>query len=271
MIDRETLYKSLRENYYCNIPIDLPRAQIDDAMNSFVRFLELPMDVKSKIDFAISKVHRRGDVGYKHRDPKDDIYNDSKDFFHYHEDIIEKYADFIESNPIIADFVSKAQPIWEKVYKITQEIMRIFDKDYPGTYDKVFTGGTPHIILRFLKYNWQKSGKYLAKPHFDAGSFTIAIAESCEGLRIGSGPDDMKLVEHIENNSMFFVSSNYKKIIDSDVLTPAWHDVIQMDKTQLGKSFARWAMVCFIDGIDVEALSREENHKFYKEEMHSAS
>lgn len=271
IIDKETLYKSLKENYYCNIPIELSRKEIEDAMDAFVEFLSLPMDIKSEIDFSISKVHRRGDVGYKHRDPKDDAYNDSKDFFHYHPALLERYSDFIESNTIVKNFVSKAHPIWEKLYKIIQEIMLIFDKDYPGIYDKIFKDGNPHILLRFLRYNWQTARKYLAKPHFDAGSFTIAIGESCEGLRIGSGPDDLKLVEHREYNAMFFISSNYKKLMDTEEFKPAWHDVIQMDESQIGNSYGRWAIVCFVDGIDVEALSREENHKYYKAEAQSAS
>ena len=42
-------------------------------------------------------------------------------------------------------------------------------------------------------------------------------------------------------------------------------NVIQMDETSVGTSFSRWAIVAFIEAHNVEALSREETHKFYKE------
>jgi hypothetical protein len=117
--------------------------------------------------------------------------------------------------------------------------------------------------LRFLRYSWSKSGKYLAKPHFDAGSFTLAIAESEPGLRIGSCPENLQLVAHKEKEAIFMLSSNFKKLMDTDQLSPGWHDVIQLNETIIGKPYARWAIVAFIDGHDVEALPRSETHKWY--------
>ena len=52
----------------------------------------------------IIPLHRRGEIGYRHRDPEGDIYNDSKDFFHYHPVIWGCYSQFIESNPILSIF-----------------------------------------------------------------------------------------------------------------------------------------------------------------------
>ncbi len=48
-------------------------------------------------------------------------------------------------------------------------------------------------------------------------------------------------------------------------LLPGWHDVIQLDETRVGKPFARWAIVAFIDGHGVEALPRTETHRWYSE------
>ena len=121
-------------------------------------------------------------------------------------------------------------------------------------------------MLRFLKYDWQKSGDLLAKPHFDAGSFTLAIAESCPGLRIGSAPENLKHVMHKPGNAVFMLSSNFQKVIDTDQFSAGWHDVIQVDKTLIGKPFARWAVVAFIEAHGVEALPRTETHKWYAEE-----
>ena len=262
-IIQKELMNSLQKQYYAQIPFPIERSQIEEAMSSFFQFLEQPDEIKNYIDFTIAPMHRRGDVGFKHRDPGDHIYNDSKDFFHYHPAIFEKHAEFLDRNPNVKDFMLKAKPIWEEVSEIISHILTEMESDHPGLKDKIMDTEHPHILLRFLKYNWEESQKNLAKPHFDAGSFTLAIAESCQGLRIGSGPEDLKLVEHIEGNALFMISSNYQKIMENSDLKPAWHDVIQLDETKIGKSYARWALVAFIEAKDVEALSREENHRFY--------
>ncbi|MCP4922940.1 MAG: hypothetical protein GY915_02775 [bacterium] len=118
--------------------------------------------------------------------------------------------------------------------------------------------------LRFLRYDWQSSGKFLAKPHYDAGSFTLAIAESGPGLRIGAGPATLQSVEHKPEEAIFMLSSNFKKVIESSGLSAGWHDVIQLDETSLGNPSSRWAVVAFIEGHSLEALDRIETHKWYK-------
>ena len=207
-------------------------------------------------------MHRRGDIGFKHRDPGDDIYNDSKDFFHFHPFIFEKYQDFINKNPVVATFLNEAHILWKEVYRVFKEVLGEFDKLSPGAASKIFDNPHPHILLRFLKYDWNRSGKYLAKPHFDAGSFTLAVAESCPGLRIGTGLDDLELIQHQDGKVIFMAASNLKKIVDIEGLSPGWHDVIQLDETKIGKHFARWAIVAFCDGHSVEALPRAETHKY---------
>jgi hypothetical protein len=136
------------------------------------------------------------------------------------------------------------------------------EKNNTGILEKIFDSDVPHVVLRFLKYYYQNPGEYLAKPHFDAGSFTVAVAESGPGLRIGTNPDDLEPVTHEENNAIFFISSNINRISDDKRLVPAWHDVVQLDGSKSTDSFSRWALVAFVDGHSVESLSREETHKY---------
>ena len=77
----------------------------------------------------------------------------------------------------------------------------------------------------------------------------------------------MVTVEHNPETAIFMVASNFEKLIKTDKLLPSWHDVIQVDETKIGKSFARWAIVAFIDGHGVEALPRSETHKWYDEKV----
>lgn len=262
-INISELYKKT----YTNVAFPISQIQIENAMTAFFEFLELSQDKKEHISLKISPLHRRGELGFVHRNPEDNIYNDSKDFFHYHPVIEKQYVEFIEQSPVVKNFFKQAYPIWEAVYQSIKEILSIFEKDYPGTLDKIFKSDTPHILLRFLRYDYQKSGAYLAQPHFDSGSFTLGIAESSPGLRIGTHPEDLELVQHKQGNAVFMISSNFKKIINDDHLKPGWHDVIQLDTSKINQPFSRWAMVAFIDGHSVESLSRHETHKFHQEKV----
>lgn len=260
----QDIHESLQERFYVNVPFSISTDIINDAIQAFFKFLNEPGDIKSHIDFTIAPKHRRGDVGFKQRDPNDHIYNDSKAFFHFHPALFDRYADFLDSNPVVNDFMTKAKPIWDLAYTTVKEILNTFEPEFPGIVDKVFHGEYPHLLLRFLKYDWDASGEYLAKPHFDAGSFTLAIAESCPGLRIGSGPENLTLISHKPGNAIFMLASNFQKIMSTSELFPGWHDVIQLDKTLIGKPYARWAIVAFIEAHNVEALPRSETHKWYQ-------
>ncbi|CDZ79117.1 hypothetical protein BN59_03434 [Legionella massiliensis] len=263
ILTEEMVLNLLKSQNYIQVPFPIEPEILEQAVNAFFKFLEEPAEVKDHIDFSIAPQHRRGDVGYKHRDAGDHIYNDSKDFFHFHPAILKRYEDFLANNPVVADFMFKAKPIWDFVSQTVFNILSVLDKEFAGTTKKVFATENVHILLRFLKYDWQESGKYLAKPHFDAGSFTLAVTESCPGLRIGSCPEDLTLVEHSEGNAIFMFSSNFKQVINSDEFSPGWHDVIQLDEAYIGKPFARWAIVAFIDAHGVTALPRSETHKWY--------
>ena len=266
-LDIKEITHHLQNQYYVNVPFPMERSLIEDAVQAFFRFLEEPDAIKDHTRYNISPKHRRGDVGFFHRNPNDHIYNDSKDVFHYHPVLAKEYKEFISQNPVVREFFCKAQPIWELTYQTVWKILQLFEPEYPGLCDQIFKTEHPHVVLRFLKYNWQNAGKYLAKPHFDAGSFTLAIAESCMGLRIGSCPETLELVNHQPGNAVFMFSSNFKKLMNTEKFLPGWHDVIQLDETLIGKSFARWAVVAFIEGAHVEALPRSETHKWYQESV----
>jgi hypothetical protein len=259
----EEIFQALQQKNHVHVLFPYPQADLEAAIQSFFAFLEAPENIKTHINLNIAPLHRRGDVGYQSRQASDHLYNDNKEFFHYHPALFEHYPDFLLQNPIVNDFVLKAKPIWNLVYQTIQEIFTILEPTFPGLSDNVLKTKEPHLLLRFLKYDWANSGKYLAKPHFDAGSFTLAIAESSPGLRIGSCPDDLALVDQKPNHAIFMLASNFQKIMKTDDLKPGWHDVIQLDETLIGKPFARWAIVAFIEAHGVEAQPRTITHQWY--------
>ncbi|QRN03313.1 hypothetical protein GH742_05220 [Legionella sp. MW5194] len=265
-LTHQDIMRQLRQQNHVLVPFALPSTVIHDAMAAFFRFLDEPPVIREHIDFTIAPLHRRGDVGFKQRHPGDDIYNDSKAFFHFHPAIFQRYGTFLTQQPVVNDFMLKAEPVWQAVASTVHALLTTLQPPFPGLVHRVFDTPDVHILLRFLKYNWQQSGKYLAKPHFDAGSMTLAIAESGPGLRIGSGPHDLTPVQHQPGHAIFMLSSNFKQLMPADELTAGWHDVIQLDETFIGKPYSRWALVAFIEAHGVTALPRTETHKWFQGE-----
>lgn len=261
-MSKDVFFRTLSEQCYVHVPFKVPHGAVDLAVAAFFRFLQAPAAIKTHIDFSIAPLHRRGDVGYKHRLATDDIYNDDKEFFHYHPAIESHYADFLCENPVVADLIQRARPLWDATATTVRETLTRFEKHSPGIVNRVFDTTNPHILLRFLKYDWTDSGRNLAKPHFDAGSCTLAIAESTQGLRIGRDADTLSLVNHRPGQAIFMFSSNYRQLLQNDAFQPGWHDVIQIDDTLKGRPFSRWAIVAFIEAHGVKALSRNETHKW---------
>lgn len=201
----KNFYEQLAQQYYAPVPFKYGHAFCTEAVQSFFRFIAQPDRVTKQFDGRLSSEHRRGDLGlvYRHK-TKSNEYNDKKCFFHYHPVLLKQHREAIEKNPVVKDFFTKADALWHEVYRQLQQVLLRLEKKHPGIYSRVLQTKEPHIIVRFLRYDIQTPGKLLAKPHFDAGAMTFAIAESKPGLRMGSGPENLKLVTHHDKQALFF-------------------------------------------------------------------
>ena len=253
----DQIFKDLLEQNYSCIEFPVTPEQIRAAIAAYQEFLKLPMEIKSHISFTTNPNSRRGDVGYVERDPKDSVYNDRKRFFHYHDAIKSRYKEFLLQQPIVRRFVESASPIWQAAYNKGSELMEIFEHKYPGIHSRFFAADEPEILLRFLMYDWQHPNENLAKPHYDVGSFTIAIGESDKGLRIGRSPETLKLIEHSPGEAVFMLAKNFPELVDDNEFSPSWHDVVQVGETT-NKPHARWAIVCFFEASGMSAVGRAD-------------
>lgn len=263
------LEKQLKDQLFIPISFPISRSYIEEAIEGFMEFLKEPEEVKNQIQFRVCQSHRRGDVGFTHRDPDESIYNDSKDYFHYHDAIIDHYPELLAQNEVVRNFFEKASPIWQAAKVAGEGVIHQLSEKYPFLWERFFAGEIPHIILRFIRYNWLESKENLAKPHFDAGSCTLAIAESAPGLRIGRDENSLKLVQNVPQEAIFFLSSNFNRLVNDDTFDPAWHDVIQLNEAHIGKPYARWALVCFFEAQGMTAISREMTHTCHQEKAKS--
>ena len=263
----ELIQKSLKEQFCIQVPFGLSSMKIQEAVTAFLAFLNEPDTIKTRISFSIAPKHRRGDVGYVRRDAQNHVYDDSKEFFHYHPAITERHPDLVTGEDAFSDFLKKADVIWNAAYETVWRLLSELEDRFPGIRGKVFDTKDVHLMIRFLKYEWQNSGTYLAKPHFDAGSFTLAIAESAPGLRIGSNPKDLRPITHEKDKAIFMLSSNFRTMMDSGEFSAGWHDVIQTNESQIGQAYARWAVVAFVEAHGAEALPRSVTHRWVHENV----
>jgi isopenicillin N synthase-like dioxygenase len=263
-ITPEQLYESLKQDYYAQVSFDVPPETIQEAMKSFFSFLELPDELKMAITGKVAPLHRRGDLGLARRNPADGAYSDQKEFFHYHPQLQADHATLIAKYPAMKAFLDHADNIWHKGADTARMMLSKLENFFPGVYKGIFDQDhTPHLVLRFLRYQWDETQENLAKAHFDAGSCTLAIAESSPGLRIGSCHDDLKAVKHQPNHALFFLAQNFKALANSNDLLPGWHDVVRVDaptNQASGTAYTRWALVLFIEGHSLTAPSRSETH-----------
>ena len=257
------LYTQLRRNYYAEVPFGYDHQFCTQAMQSFFKFLELPEPQRNAFNGKLSTKHRRGDLGLVYRRKSEgNGYNDSKCFFHYHPKLQTLHQKEIDANPVVQDFMDRADKIWQEVYDTLGVTLDRLEENFPGIKDNVLKTKEPHILVRFLRYDIQTPGHYLAKPHFDAGSMTFAIAESKPGLRLGSSPEDLKLVDHKDKQALFFLGANISDLIDPTPLKPGWHDVIHVGEKPSDNKYERWALVAFIDGHNTTGAPEALTHKW---------
>lgn len=250
----DEICQTLEKQFYLSIPYDLSRSVINETIDAFLAFAQTEQKVKDHLQSKLPGIHRRGELGFTHREGTDQDH-DTKDFFHYHPYLKKNHAEYISANPIVKRLITQVDLIWNHAEHTTKRILKSLDGNYPGVFNKIFNAKEPHIVLRLVYYQATPDQQILARAHFDAGSFTLAVGESAPGLRIGSHQENLQLVPHEEGRALFMLGANYRQVIASETLSPGWHDVIRVDNLQ-----SRWAIVAFIDGNEIESPSREDTH-----------
>ncbi len=250
---------TLKNNQYIPLDFPIPKEQVHAAVDSFMEFLREPFEVKSEISYLVNPTHRRSDIGYCFRSDKQREGDDEKEYFHYHTTIRERYPDFLHNHPVVKRFVECADPIWWAAHDTVKEFLQSHREEFKDLDQKIFDFPEPHIQLRFLKYFYKNPGRELARGHYDAGTLTLAIAESNPGLRIGRSKESLVPVTHASGKALLMPGIDFPEHV-SDAYSPAWHDVIQLEEQSTQDSFSRWAVVCFFTVKGATSFSRESTH-----------
>jgi len=259
MITYSEIINQLKEKPYAEIPIPISRRQIEKAADAFIVFLSLPQEVKQKFNFIIEPEGdwRSSKSGYWLYE-KEKGATDDKEFFHYNEFVDEHCKELLNlNNEKINNFLNEARNMYNETKKLFQEFMKTFDKEHPGIYEKFFPKGQKsRFILRFNAYPKQNN-QTIALPHYDRGSFTLALGQSNQGLQIGWNDKDISLITHKNGIGLFMPGISFHNIT-SKVFKPAWHNAIQT--TDYNENFTRWSIVFFANYVGMPNVSYETAH-----------
>jgi isopenicillin N synthase-like dioxygenase len=250
-----------KQRYYAQVPAHgITRSTLEEASAAFLTFLELPEVQKSAIcrtmDSGANKT--RIDIGYMKRSAAEDPDGEEKMYFHYHPDVETVFASAIlVAGEKAKQFLSRAQDVWQKTLDIGKDAIQEFETEWPGVGVRFLPSErAPRLVIRFLAYHKTKPGNFLAKAHYDRGTFTIALGESAPGLRIG---DPLVEVEHSAGTAIVMPATGFQ-IDVSAAVKPAWHDVVQRPEAELSANTARWAIVGFFDIQNGSYVPIEKTH-----------
>ena len=281
----ETIHDQWQEKHYAELSGSIERVQIEDAINIFREFCELPEETKRSLNVPGDKGRGKGSLGYVER--KLDTASsettlgkepEHKAYFHYHPRIETELGNEIHDvGPIAENMVGKMRAMWikieEKAFTFIErlETENANDPRYQGLIERFSPDGLtraqpelrhPKLMLRLMFYKKVTGNNVLsANNHYDAGSFGFAICESKPGLQVGEKgkEDEMVEVSRPDGTTLVWPGTNYKQI--DPTIEPTWHGVTQhtTDNVKLGEE-NRWVAVAFLDEYNEIIPTIEETH-----------
>lgn len=251
---------------YEPISIGHTESDITATMNSFMEFLQLPYEERVKVVFVDESRPRTGVSGYQHKghaSPDGSRQQDNKHIFHMTQTLHETYGSHTRRLPHEARvFLRAAYSIHSALSAAAKRKYQELEGDIPGITNILFPpNGKNSNHTRFLAYQDAKRGM-LASPHYDKGTGTIAVAESHGGLRVGYGPEDLKLLERSRFEPIFFPNYGYHQLaemlgVDPTTRRAAWHDVIDTGD-RVSEEVTRWSLIHFIDPAHIYLENTKE-------------
>lgn len=230
---------------YHEVPFSIQDGAIQAAVDAFFDFLKLSDETKRRFGYNLrfnenDPNDRGSDLGYHFRQKEMGSRYDDKEYIHYNHHATERLRtsdappELVELldrlDVVFAAAVAAARPVAEQINTYTGQPLA--DVDCPLT------------CLRIIKYDRGQPGEFLAKGHYDRCTFSLAIAESAPGLRIGTNPEALHEVEHTNGQALLFPSLFLEDKTGGE-FRASWHDVIQKSEDAYRPDASRWSIVFF--------------------------
>lgn len=258
-VDFDALQQSVIERSYATLPCLLSYADLSRAAEAFFAFLELSPQQKGQYVARVAQDDPESNIGYVRKCREGTC--DEKEYVHYNRYAPEVFEGFVQQDGTRAqEFFKRAGEVYEVAERMAIEILRQAEERFPGVYERFVPHDQyPHFYLRFLKYDVQGKGEFLADGHYDQGALTLALAESAPGLRIGRDEASLEEVTHHDGEALVMPGLQLSHIFSAD-FHPAWHDVVQKSEDTYNTETARWAIVFFVDPVDKAESTWEDRH-----------
>lgn len=257
----EEACEEIRERAYIQVTLFLEANKLKEAAESYLAFLTLPFETKQSFKIQSNLGGKPTSLGYIRRTKKSSV--DNKEFFHYNplaEKSFTENPNYLLSE--VSSFLTMARLVNQAATTTLKNILSIISEKYPEVSKEYSLNSlSERTILRFLKYDVEGAGNFLAHGHYDAGGCTLALAESAPGLRLGRTDKDLVQVKH-EPGAAIFMPALYFHTVTDHLFHPVWHDVVQLSEDTLSDSVARWSIVFFADGISQK--NRPTDEEVYK-------
>lgn len=263
------LHNDLLENGYANVPIDLTKSDLENSMDDYMAFLELD-DKYHEATVYFNTDRGDGDFGQFTRVAGRlglrGAIQDNKDIFHFGAQTRQIVESRI-SGPMpkdMSNFLNSAEEIFWTSQRTKRQTLEELDYKETGLCSVMSPEvGRINDVLRFIAYHLNVGS--LAKSHFDRSTFTFAIGESHEGLRLTGGQNGLKIdcnqdymdklesklkpVNHQEGKAKFMLGAGWNRLPQylregNPNLPLGWHDVVESDIT-VSEKIMRWAIVNF--------------------------
>lgn len=259
MLPYPELRAQLSEQHFARIPFAKDNTRLQSIIDTFFAFMALPEETKARFSYRLIPDDRGTEVGYWTRSRTTGSL-DNRGYFHYNDYGDERFRRDGQDCPELITFMDAVRPLYLEGKEAMKATIKSFDGEFPGLYNAIFPDDRePLLLLRLLAYERMEPGDFLAKGHYDRGTCTIAIAESAPGLRIGTTPEDLKLVEHQSDKALFFPGLTMQDYTSPEFI-PSWHDVIQQEEHILNEKTARWAIVLFAGAWGQRNMTWQEAH-----------
>lgn len=230
------------ETYNSKVETGLSASDHQVAMKAYDTFTQLPEELKERLTFPGTEGRERNTrAGYFRKTQKD-----KKQIFHY--------TDKLRINLTNQGLPSEAKEfltLAEEFYSVALSgLSKIIEDYHPLVHSVHFAkSGEQNHHLRFIKYDKTLPGQTIAAPHYDQSTLTIALCESEQGLRIGTGPNDVSDYIRDPDESVLFPGYGWlnlhKQLGISSEYVPAWHDAIQPIETTTTDEVGRLAIILF--------------------------
>lgn len=259
----ERIRNEISQKHYADLPFSIRDDHLNQAAQEYAGFLELPQVVKNQFKGLLIPGEPKSSIGYELKSRKQGN-KDDKEFFHYNPNLEEQLPELTSSRePKIKYFLDAARHVYSGMKKSALELACALETVSPGTINKFFPPGQPeHFYLRFLAYKPVDDGKKLANGHYDQSPWTLAMAESKPGLRIGTQENPQPVIRKA-NHAKLFCGPNAKHTIPQELyqdFKPGFHDVVEADKEEFRPGIPRWAIVAFLWPHGMKYMPYEEAH-----------